>query len=192
MTDEGESMTKNKVEIKDRIKEFRRVPASQLAPHPKNWREHPEKQRKALSGILAEIGYADALLVREMPDGTLQLVDGHLRAETTPNQEVPVLVVDLNDAEAEKLLAVFDPISAMASSNHDMLDELTRSMEMQDESLRNLLDELIDSSGSKESGKEIPIPVLFQILAECEDETQQKELYEELVQRGVQVKILNL
>jgi len=178
--------------FKDRIKDFRRVRASELAPHPKNWRVHPDKQRAALRGILAEIGYADALLAREMPDGTLQLVDGHLRAETTPDQEVPVLVLDLDDAETEKLLAVFDPISAMASSDRELLDELVHSIETQDESLRNLLDELVESAGGKENEKEIHVPMLFQILAECEDEAQQKELYEELVERGVKVKILNL
>ena len=187
------------MKIKDRIKELRRVRASQLTPHPKNWRTHPEKQAMALRGILTEIGYADALLAREMPDGTLQLVDGHLRAETTPDQEVPVLVLDLDDAETEKLLAVFDPISAMASSNAELLDELVRSIETQDESLQKLLDELQTSVGSgvcelesNENQKEILLPTLFQILVECEDETQQKELYEELVDRGVKLKILNL
>ncbi|MCR5162894.1 MAG: ParB N-terminal domain-containing protein, partial [Thermoguttaceae bacterium] len=91
--------------IKDRIKELRRVPASQLIPNPKNWRTHPEKQKNAIQGVLAEIGYADALIARELPDGSLMLLDGHLRAETTPNQEVPVLVLDLDEAEADKLLA---------------------------------------------------------------------------------------
>ena len=40
-------------------------------------------------------------LVRELPDGAFQIVDGHLRAETTPDSIVPVLVVDLDDEEAE-------------------------------------------------------------------------------------------
>ncbi|MCL2305230.1 MAG: hypothetical protein FWC43_07800 [Planctomycetaceae bacterium] len=180
------------MKIKDRIKEFKRVRASSLTAHPKNWRTHPEKQAAALRGILTEIGYADALLVREMPDGTLQLVDGHLRAETTPDQEVPILVLDLDDAETEKLLAVFDPISAMASSNSELLDELVRSIETQDESLRNLLDELHTPAVNSEDQKEIHLPTLFQLLVDCEDEEQQKELYEELVDRGVKLKILNL
>ena len=178
--------------IRDRIKDFRRVPANQLVPHPKNWRIHPENQRMAISGILAEIGYAGALLAREMPDGTLQLIDGHLRAHTTPEQEVPVLVVDLDDTETEKLLAVFDPISAMASTDRELLDELARSVETQDESLRNLLGELSRFEQGQENEKEIPLPSLFQILVECENEMQQKELYEDLKRSGVKVKILNL
>ena len=78
--------------IRDRIKDFRRVKANQLRPHPKNWRTHPPAQQDALRGVLAEIGYAGALLARELPDGSLELIDGHLRAETTPEMEVPVLV----------------------------------------------------------------------------------------------------
>jgi hypothetical protein len=32
--------------IRDRIKELRRVRASELKPHPKNWRTHPAAQRE--------------------------------------------------------------------------------------------------------------------------------------------------
>ena len=100
--------------IRDRIKELRRVRAGRLRPHPKNWRTHPKAQQDTLRGVLAEIGYADALLAREMPDGSLELIDGHLRAEITPEMDVPVLIVDLDDEEAAKLLAVLDPLAGLA------------------------------------------------------------------------------
>ena len=88
------------MQVRDRIVELRRVPAGELRPHPKNWRTHPKAQQEALRGILAEIGYADALIAWQLPDGALQLIDGHLRAETTPDQEVPVLVLDVTEEEA--------------------------------------------------------------------------------------------
>jgi hypothetical protein len=111
--------------IRDRIEGFRRVPARALLPHPKNWCVHSPAQRAALQGILAEIGYADALLVRETPD-ELQLIDGHLRAETTPDQMVPVLVLDLDEKEVEKLLASLDPLAAMAGKDDDGPDGSAR------------------------------------------------------------------
>jgi hypothetical protein len=83
----------NSIRIRDRIRELRRVRASELVLNPKNWRRHPKAQVDALRGLLAEIGYADALLARELVDGRLMLIDGHLRAETTPDAEVPVLVL---------------------------------------------------------------------------------------------------
>jgi len=47
-----------------------------LLPNPKSWRRHPPDQVNALRGLLAEIGYADALLARELPDGRFMIVDG--------------------------------------------------------------------------------------------------------------------
>ena len=64
------------VKIRDRIKSLRRVKASELVASPRNWREHPKAQQEALRGILEEVGYADALLVRELPDGTLEVSRG--------------------------------------------------------------------------------------------------------------------
>src|SRR5580692_5069287 len=75
--------------IRDRIRELRRVPAKDLLVNPKNWRRHPKAQADALRGLLTEIGYADALLARELPDGQLMLIDGHLRKDTTPDVELP-------------------------------------------------------------------------------------------------------
>jgi ParB-like chromosome segregation protein Spo0J len=103
--------------IRDRIRELQRVPASQLRPSPKNWRTHPSAQRDALKGLLAELGYCDALLMRELADGTLELIDGHLRAEATPDMEVPVFVLDVTAEEADKLLLTLDPLACLAEAN---------------------------------------------------------------------------
>lgn len=129
--------------IRDRIKEFRRVKASDLQPHPKNYREHPSQQRAYLDGILAEVGYAGAVIARELPDGKLQLIDGHMRQEEAgPDQLIPTLIVDVTEEEAEKLLLTFDPISAMALENEAALKGLTAGVEFQDAELRKLLAEM--------------------------------------------------
>ena len=125
--------------IRDRVKELRRVKAGLLRPNPKNWRTHPQAQQDVLRGVLAEIGYAGALLARELPDGTLELLDGHLRAETTPDMEVPVLVVDLDDREAAKLLAVHDPLAGMAEANEQALAELLAEVETESDAMQALL-----------------------------------------------------
>ena len=103
------------MQIRDRIKDLRRVRAGDLVPNPRNWRTHPKPQQDALRGILAEIGYADAILARELPDGRLEIVDGHLRAETLPNETIPVLVLDVDQDEANKLLTMLDPLAGMAA-----------------------------------------------------------------------------
>src|SRR5580704_5739930 len=135
------------MEIRDRVVELRRVRARELVPNPKNWRRHPKAQAEALRGLLGEIGNADALLARELPDGRLQLVDGHLRAETMPDEEVPVLVLDLNEAEADKLLLTLDPLAGMATADSERLDALLDSVRTDDPAIQALLDGLRAQEG---------------------------------------------
>jgi ParB-like chromosome segregation protein Spo0J len=134
------------LKIKNRIRELRTVKAAELTPNPKNWRTHPKAQQDALRGILAEVGYADALLARELPDGSLMLVDGHLRAEATPDQEVPVLVLDINEAEADKLLLSLDPLAALAETNAQALDALLREVDTGSEGLQQMYADLAEAA----------------------------------------------
>jgi DNA modification methylase len=141
--------------IKNRIQEFRVVPKSMLLPNPKNWRTHPEAQRAALRGVLAEVGIADAVIARELPDGRLMLVDGHLRLEELPD-DVPTLVLDVNEAEADKLLASMDPLAAMAEADAAKLDELLRGVQTAEPALADMFTELAEESGLLDgSDKEI-------------------------------------
>lgn len=148
--------------IRDRIKELRRVPANQLLPNPKNWRTHPKGQQDAIRGVLAEIGFADACLARELPDGSLMLVDGHLRAETAADALVPVLVLDVNEQEADKILATLDPLSAMADKDSEQLASLLKSLKDANDALTPLvwpdyvIDPLLSASWTPEAPKEAP------------------------------------
>ena len=143
------------MKIRDRIKELRRVKASELIPNPKNWRTHPIAQQDALKGILAEVGFAGAVLARELDDGTLMLIDGHMRAEATTDQEIPVLILDVDEAESDKLLATFDPIAAMAESDAHALDALLRNVDTGSEALQKMLAELAEGAGLYLDEKEV-------------------------------------
>ena len=139
------------MKIRDRIRELRRVPASELLPNPKNWRTHPKAQQDALRGVLAEVGMADAVLARELPDGSLMLIDGHLRAETAAEAMVPVLILDVNEAEADKLLATLDPLAAMAESDAAKLDALLRNVDTGSEALQQMMASTATQAGLYET-----------------------------------------
>jgi DNA modification methylase len=126
------------MEIRDRVRELRRVRAKDLISNPKNWRAHPRAQAAALRGLLAEVGYADALLARELNDGRLQLIDGHLRAETTPEARVPVLILDVSEAEADKLLLTLDPLAAMAEADIERLGALLATVRTDNDAVQEL------------------------------------------------------
>jgi ParB-like chromosome segregation protein Spo0J len=165
------------MKIRDRIKRLDRVPASELLPNPKNWRTHPQAQQDALRGILAEVGWCDALLVRETPEG-LQIVDGHLRAEINPTEEVPVLVLDLDDAESNKVLGTFDPITDMAEADPAKLDALLREVETGSTALQEMLAALAedaglysddDSDGDDDDQEKSPV-ISFNLVFDSEDQ----------------------
>ena len=84
--------------------------------------------------LMAAVGWADLMApvffllcwmgYAAYADGRLELIDGHLRAETTPTTDVPVLIVDLDDREAALLLAVHDPLSALAETDEALLKSI--------------------------------------------------------------------
>lgn len=155
------------MQIRDRIKELRRVPASELIPNPKNWRVHSNQQKEALSGLLAEVGFAGAEIARELPDGSLELIDGHARAEIAGDSEVPVLVLDVTEEEADKILATFDPIGELADKNDEKLTLLLDKVSSDSESLTEMLREMLP---------EVIVP------AESEPAEKPESLYEQSVQ----------
>jgi ParB-like chromosome segregation protein Spo0J len=133
--------------IRNRVKSLRMVPASDLRPNPKNWRTHPKAQQDALRGVLAEVGLADACLARELPDGSLMLIDGHLRAETLGDGDVPVLILDVTEAEADKLLATLDPLAAMADSDAARFEELLHTVNTSSQALQELIADTAKQAG---------------------------------------------
>lgn len=151
--------------IRDRVKELRRVKASELRKHPKNWRIHPESQRRGLTAALREIGFADALIARETTAG-LELIDGHLRQDLAGDAMVPVLVLDVNEEEATKLLVTLDPLAAMAEPDKDMLRGLLDSIKTEDEEVKRLIEEIAERERVLGAGKELDDPGPGEPLAE--------------------------
>jgi hypothetical protein len=112
-------------EFKNRVVGLEYRKAKELAVHPKNWRLHPQEQRSALTAALESIGVAGAVIAyrSEARSGQLTLIDGHLRRDLL-DEEIPTLVLDLDDEEAEALLATYDVITTMAQRDEDALRSL--------------------------------------------------------------------
>ena len=133
--------------FRDRIKELRRVKASELVPHEANWRTHSEEQRAAMRGVLQEVGWVDGVVAIEQADGSLKIINGHLRQGISGDDLVPVLVTDLTEDEARKVLLTFDPVSAMADTDQALLAQLIEQAALDDNHLRLMVGELAANEG---------------------------------------------
>jgi hypothetical protein len=146
--------------LRDRIVELRRVKAGELRPNPKNWRLHPEGQRSAMAAMLEQIGFVGALAARETADG-LELLDGHLRADIAADSEVPVLILDLNDEEADKMLATFDPLTGLALVDGGKVDDLLKGISLDENAeLRRMLATLTTKLVKEEDEEDAPREVV--------------------------------
>ena len=95
------------------------------------------------------------------------LVDGHLRAETTPDSSVPVLVLDITEEESDKILATLDPLAAMAEADGESLEMLTETLEVESVAVKEMLQGLLQqdngSSGGTEPSSEVLIDQAIQL-----------------------------
>jgi len=142
------------VKIRNRVIELRQVPVRELVANSKNWRTHSDRQRETLKEFLEDVGFADALIARKTESGVLELIDGHLRADLMGEQTVPVLILDVTEHEADKLLATLDPLTQMADFDRVKLDDLLRDDEKRGELIDALCRELADNAGLYQENNE--------------------------------------
>ncbi len=181
--------------VRNRIVRHVRVRASALVPHEMNPRRHGEEQRQALQALYDEIGFARSLLAYELPDGRLKLIDGHLRAELSPDLEVDVEVLDVSDAEARALLLSIDPLAQLASYDASALNELRQITTTDSDVLRDLWQAIAAGAEAVEetlhkARSEETVPEQFLILVTCKDEAEQSELLTRFQKNGLSCKAL--
>ena len=119
--------------MRNRIKQHTTAKKKDIRPNPNNWRTHPQAQTDSLISLINSIGYVDELLVIDDPTGECKylLVDGEARwSIANDNDDLPVSVLDITEAEANIVLATFDPISSFAGSEASKLDELMKDIDI--------------------------------------------------------------
>lgn len=172
--------------------------ADQLQPYPQNWRRHPPRQKEAVARLLREVGWAGALLYNER---TGRLLDGHLRKELCHGQRVPVLVGNWSEEQERQIVALLDPLTALAEVDVERWHELLQSLADMDARLALALDTF-----ARQQGVSLPEATLaaveasrpsadlpecrFEVIVECQDEASQRNLYERLTAEGYRCRVL--
>jgi hypothetical protein len=137
---------------KNLIKELRWIPANELIRDERNPHIHSAKQREAMREILSTIGIAGALLGYEVGEGRVKLIDGHLRSEEIGDELVPVLILDVDDETAAKLLATYDPAGDLGQWDATALEKLLKDCDFHEGGIIAMLAEL--DTIDPETGKE--------------------------------------
>jgi hypothetical protein len=182
--------------IRNRIVGHATVRAGDLVPHPNNWRRHPPDQRRALEDSLHELGDIRSLLGYRLPDGRIQLIDGHLRRDLDPERMVTVELVDLNEEEAAKALLTLDPLAALAETDAKAAQVLAAALQTESASLRGLWQGLVQEDDTAQQALEQqdeenePPPERFLVLIECTDEAQQVELLQRFGAEGLRCRAI--
>lgn len=174
--------------IRNRIVDHVTVRAGDLVPHPLNFRKHPDAQRQALTASYAEVGFARSLLGYQLPDGRIQLIDGHLRRDFDPDMDVTVELLDVTEEEARKLLLTIDPLAALAETDAQIAAQLAATVQADSK----LLNDFWKSLGGKAPppAEAPPCTTTFLVLIECTDEAQQVELLRRFHEEGLKCKAL--
>lgn len=92
--------------------------------------------------MLDQVGFVQSIIVNRSSGF---VVDGHARvalAISKHQPSVPVVYVELEDAEERMVLATLDPLSALATSDADQLAALLDGLEPADAAVRSLLADL--------------------------------------------------
>jgi ParB-like chromosome segregation protein Spo0J len=115
--------------------------------NPRNWRIHPLSQQDALKGVLEEVGWVQQVIINKR---TGNLIDGHLRCQLAAregNKTIPVLYVDIDEAEEELILATLDPIAGMAATDKAKLEQLFQDINSDNENVQKLISEIAEKEG---------------------------------------------
>lgn len=106
--------------LRQRILRTELMPASRLKRNPQNFRKHGETQRRDVASLLTNIGQIAPVIARELPDGTIELIDGELRSNIADDKQILVAVTDLDAQEAATMLAMLDWTSAQATIDPEL------------------------------------------------------------------------
>ncbi len=143
---------------RNRIVGHEEVPPDQLLANPANWRTHPKAQMDALEEVMDTVGVVDSVMVNRSSG---YVIDGHARIQLALRRDeptVPVDYVELTDKEEALVLATFDPLAAMATTDSEKLGELLDPLVIDEGSLADMLAGLGSASPAKVEASDIECP----------------------------------
>jgi ParB-like chromosome segregation protein Spo0J len=165
----------------------------------KPWVDNPRKNDKAVAQVARSIrrfGFGAPVLARKQNG---EVIAGHTRLKAAIRlglKMVPVRYLDLDPAEAHLLALADNKVGELADWDDDKLAAIFRQLQAEDHDLlegTGFSDKELAKLLDDEDGADIDDPDLdarYEVLAECIDEAQQREVIAKLTELGVECKAL--
>ncbi len=187
------------MKIRDRIREFRRVPAAELRPNPQLAHAFGAATQR-----VARRACGNWLCRSAARSRTARRIAGIDRRSSAQPRRRPTCRCRFSFStstkrEADKILATHDPLANLAGVDSFALQSLLADVQTDNDALQSLFTELAqdndlklaDSDGDSPA-RDVAIPRLFQVVVECGDESEQESLYERLVAEDFKCRLLTL
>lgn len=151
-------------------RELRWMKATLLKRHPLKLRAAAPQDRKRVEEQIEQLGCVTPIIAHPRDDGSLEILDGHLRAEIAGENLVPVVVLECDNAASA-------PIFAALQQRSDRPQVTSRYAKKTPADL------------VREAEK---IPASYQLLVDCGAESQQRLLFDALEAQGLRCRVLTL
>lgn len=174
------------------------LPVSEVRPYEKN----PRKNADAVKYVRASIekfGFKQPIVI----DSNRVIISGHTRLEAAKSlgmEEVPCIVADdLTEAQAKALRLADNKVAEFSEWEMNLLGgELGELAEISDIDMGDFGFDLtdLDNIGMDDEGdnaeKGVNLSDTYQIIVECESETEQQEIFEKLSGEGYRCRLSTL
>lgn len=186
--------------------ENKTVAIEELHEDPANARVHEKKNLDAIRNSLLTFGQVEPIIVQK---STMKVVGGNGRLRVMKDlawKEVKAVILDIDDSQAAALGIALNRTAETARWDENTLTKLLIGLEADDELLlatgflaedleqlkMSDVDDDDDLGFPDDDTSEIPMESVFEVIVECEDEAQQKELFDKLAGEGYRCRILSV
>lgn len=173
------------------------VPIETINPDPRNARAHDDNNLRAISASLRQYGQRRPVVVNRNGN-TIEAGHGLVTAAKAIGwAHVAVVWVEDDDAAHAGYSLADNRTAELAAWDEAMLAELVADYGDANADLYDslLLADLLadgDAAADDSPKQQVRVPEAWQVVVECENEDQQRELYERLAGEGFDCRIVNL
>ena len=187
------------------------VKISDIENHPNNPKVHNDNQIRLIEKSIKKFGYTNPVILSA--DGTILAGHARVKAAIQMGQDtIPCIRTKLTGKEADAYLIADNRLTELAQYDRDILSDLLSDLPadlaeltgfdtvqvdalLSGEDVPDIEKFISDSQPEEEreeTAKNIDVKSTYEIIIECQNETEQEEYFNELTEQGYKCRVLTL